>query len=136
MWHHLARCNPGVLRNTLASPRALNTFPIATGPVFSRMPFESHLKKLIAKTAIENFEVDGRKMYKHACRMASKALSPSPGTADTSPDGAWRTINAPHPLEDPLRSSVEICVAKTHVKAYLFSCEYPPYGSVPLYILQ
>ena len=87
MWHHLARCNPGVLRNTLASPRALNTFPIATGPVFSRMPFESHLKKLIAKTAIENFEVDGRKMYKHACRMASKALSPSPGTADTSPDG-------------------------------------------------
>src|SRR6266436_9621924 len=87
MWHHLARCNPGVLRNTLASPRALNTFPIATGPVFSRMPFESHLKKLIGKTAIENFEVDGRKMYKHACSIGLESVVPSSGTADTSRAG-------------------------------------------------
>ena len=100
------------------------------------MPFESHLKKLIAKTAIENFEVDGRKMYKHACSIGLESVVPSPGTADTSRGGAWRTIHAPHPLEDPLRSRVEICVAKTRVKAYLFSCEYPPHGSVPLYILQ
>ena len=83
MWHHGPRCNLGVLRNTLASPRALNTFPIVTGPVFSRMPFESHLKRLIAKTAIENFEVDGRNIYKHAL----ESVVPSPGTADTSRAG-------------------------------------------------
>jgi hypothetical protein len=47
MRDHGARCNPGVQCNTLASPRALNTFPIATGPVLSLMPFESHLKKLV-----------------------------------------------------------------------------------------
>src|SRR5258705_9786935 len=65
----------------------MNTFPIATGPVLSPMPFDSHLKKLIAKTAIENFEVDGRKMYKHASSIGLESVVPSPGTADTSRAG-------------------------------------------------
>ena len=87
MWDYSARCNPGVLRNTLASPPALNTFLIATGPVLSPMPFDSHLKKLIAKTAIENFEVDGRRMYKHARSIGLEGVVPSPGTADKSRAG-------------------------------------------------
>jgi len=75
-------------------------------------------------------------MYKHACSIGLESVVPSPGTADTSRAGDLANDKCTAPTGDPLRSSVEICVAKTHVKAYLFSCEYPPHGSVPLYILQ
>ena len=49
------------------------------------MPFESHLKKLIAKTANENFEADGRRMYKHACSIGLEgAVSKSRGSGCVS----------------------------------------------------
>ena len=72
----------------------------------------------------------------YACSIGLESVVQVPEQLIRLGPVTWRTINAPHPLEDPLRSSVEICVANTHVKAYLFSCEYPPHGSVPLYILQ
>src|SRR5258705_251593 len=135
MWHHLARCNPGVLRNTLASPRALNTFPIATGPVFSRMPFESHLKKMIAKTPLKTLRSTTVRCTSTPVALALKALFQVPEQPIRLGPVTSRTINAPHPLEAPLRSSVEICVAENHVKAYLFPLRIRYTGS-SLCILQ
>jgi bifunctional non-homologous end joining protein LigD len=50
------------------------------GYYLRKLPLEerkSHLKKLIAKTAIqfsEGFEVDGREMYKHACSVGLEGV--------------------------------------------------------------
>jgi bifunctional non-homologous end joining protein LigD len=52
----------------------LNGYDLRKLPLIER---KSHLKKLIAKTAIQfsdSFEVDGREMYKHACSIGLEGV--------------------------------------------------------------
>jgi bifunctional non-homologous end joining protein LigD len=52
----------------------LNGYDLRKLPLIER---KSHLKKLVAKTDIqfsESFEVDGRKMYKHACKAGLEGV--------------------------------------------------------------
>jgi bifunctional non-homologous end joining protein LigD len=52
----------------------LNGYDLRKLPLVER---KSHLKKLIAKTAIqfsESFEIDGREMYKHACSVGLEGV--------------------------------------------------------------
>ena len=69
----------------------LNGYDLRKLPLYER---KAVLKKIIADTDIqfsESFEVDGREMYKHACKTASKGSSPRCVIAGTKIPGAATT---------------------------------------------
>ena len=61
----------------------LNGCALRTLPLFER---KALLKKIIAQTEVQfsqSFEVDGREMYKHACKTGLEGVAPKCATAAT-----------------------------------------------------